>query len=198
MAAGCFSERTRRFFPVALLLLGACTGAPRLVQGPEVPLPPGPPGTASSAGDPGRGAVLSAAYAFARPERLRGNPAAAARAVASLEWMTATLPFEQHWIAATPATFSRLTLGRDEVRGALGLSRDAPPHLVAAALGQAALALDRGDREAAATALNPVAPGGGAGVLRVLDALPRLPRAAEATAMADHEMLRLMQEDPVS
>jgi len=142
--------------------------------------------------------VLSSAYAFARPERLHGNPAAAARAVASLEWMTESLPFDQRWIGAAPATFSRLALGRAEVRAALGLTADAAPHRVAEALGQAALALDGGNRAQAAAALNPVAPGGGAAVLGVLDALPRLPRAAEATAMADREMLRLMQEDPVT
>jgi hypothetical protein len=198
MAAARFSDRARLLCLVALLGLGACTGAPRLVQGPEVPLPPPPPGTPSTAGDPGRGAVLAAVYAFTRPERLHGNPAAAARAVADLEWMAATLPFEQQWIAANPATFSQLNLGRDEVRAALGLDGAAPPDRVAAALGQAAVALDRQDRAAAAGALAPVAPGGGQGVLRVLDSLPRLPRAAEATSMADREMLRLMQDDPLS
>lgn len=198
MVADCFSERARWLMPAALLLLAACTAAPRPVAGPAVQLPPPPPGTPSSAGDPGRGAVLFAAYAFTRTDRLHGNPAAAARAVAQLEWMAATLPFEPRWIGANPVTFGQLALARAEVRAALGLAAEAPPHLLAAALGEAAVALDRNDRAGAARALAPVAPAGGAGVVSRLEALPRLPRAAEATSLADREMLRLMQDDPLS
>ena len=198
MAEGVFCERARRLSLTTLLLMAACAGPLRPVQGPEVPLPDAPPGTGSTAGDPGRGAVLAASYAFTQPARLRGNPAGAARAVAQLEWMAASLPFDPYWISASPMAFQQLALARDEVRAALGLALDAPPHLLAAALGRAAMALDRNNRAAAADALAPFAPGGGAGVLTGLDALPRLPRAAEATSFAEREMMRLAQDDPLS
>jgi hypothetical protein len=181
----------------ACLLLGACSGAaPRAVQGPAVPLPPPAADAPSSAGDPGRGAVIGAAFAFAEPARLAGRPAAAARAAGQLEWMAASLPFDQGWIGATPLTFVALAAGRAELRAALGIGLDAPPDAVAAALGRAALALDRDDRAAAIAALDPITESRGGAALRVLDAMPRLPRAATATSLAMNEMMRIAQEDP--
>jgi hypothetical protein len=62
--------------------------------------------------------------------------------------------------------------------------------------GDAAAAFDRGAPDAAAAALAPVSAAGGPALAARLDALPRLPRAAFATRLAELEMQRLVTSDP--
>lgn len=147
-------------------------------------------------GDPGRQAVLSTAYVFGDTRRVAGRPAEAARAAAQLEWMAVALPQEPHWRPAAPSLAPLLAGARDELRRGLRLAPGAPAIAVSPALAAAAEALAAGQVEAAARALDPVAPGGGAGVLGRLDPLPPLPRAAFATRLAQDEMIRMTQDDP--
>lgn len=136
--------------------------------------------------------MLVAAYAFGDTRRLAGRPADAARAAADLEWIAVALPQDFRWTGANPLLFGQLRAARAELRGALGIAPDASPVAVTQRLGSAARLLDEGRRSDAAAALGEEA------ALDRLAALPRLPRAAAATALAQAELGRLMQEDPAS
>jgi hypothetical protein len=175
---------------LAALALGACAAAP--ARQAEVPLPP----AAIGAADPGRGAVLSAAYVFEDPSRIAGRPAEAARAAARLEWMAETLPGDPRWRSARADLFPALAQSRDAVRRELGIRPAAPPDAVASALIAAAQPLDRGARGEAEAALRPVSGDPAATVAR-LAALPQVPRAAFATSLAAQQMNRLGQTDDV-
>ena len=180
-----------------LLLLAALAGCatPRLTS-EQVNLPAAgwPPGV----GDPTRGAILSASYAFAHPDRLAGNPAAAARSVGELEYITAELGAGGRW-AETPAlVVNALQEGRAEARDALGLRRDLAPQRAVDGLFAAAGALEAGDSAGAAAALAPLSgPGDGAATLDRLGDLPPLPRTTQATTMAFHA-LWLREREPDS
>ncbi len=174
-------------------LLGALSACAPVPAG-EAP-PPLPRADAATISDPGRRAVLSAAYIFADPRRVAGRPAEAARAAAELEWMAAALPADPRWVPANPLLFTALARARDEVRSSLGLVPGSPV-AVGGALSGAADALAAGQRAQAAGLLDPVARGGGTSVLTRLEALPALPRAARATRLAQEEMIRLNQDDP--
>jgi hypothetical protein len=173
---------------VALLSIAACATAP---VGEPLPVPVQ---TNAGAADPTRQAVLSASWAFGRAQRL--PPADAARAVAQLEYLSASLPTDPRWAGASPIVFSQLALGRTEVRDALGVAPSATPAVAIRGFADAAVALDQGDRTAAAAALAPIAPGGGTNVLSRLEPLPSLPIAAAATRNAEQEMLNTDQRDP--
>lgn len=172
----------RRAILLAALLLAACVGGP-----PPEPVPDRP---TIGAGDPAHQAVLVAAYAFGDTRRLAGRPADAARAVADLEWLAVALPQDFRWTGATPLLFGQLRDARAELRGVLGIPPDASPVAVSQRLRTVARLLDEGRPEDAAAAL------GGEAALDRLGALPRLPRAAAATALAQSELGRMMQEDP--
>lgn len=173
--------------------LAGCAVQPASPPAQPVPLP-----QQGGIGDPGRQAVLSSAAVFADTRRIAGRPAEAARAVSRLEWMAATLPTDPAWIPASPLVFQSLRQGQAATRRVLGLDQAASPAAVSRALLDAAAALDAANREAATTALAPVAPGGGAALLARLESLPQVPEAANATRAAQSEMLRMMQEDPSS
>ncbi len=72
---------------------------------------------------------LAASYALGHPEGLLGNPAAAARTLGQLEYITVELASGGRW-AETPAlVVVALRQGRAEARGVLGLRQDAAPQL---------------------------------------------------------------------
>ncbi|WP_203073219.1 hypothetical protein [Falsiroseomonas ponticola] len=190
--AGRSSEGVRRAAGVLLaatLMACAPPGAPPPVppgsQAP-VPLPP-----MTGAGDPMRATVTSAAYAFGAPGRLDGRPAEAARAVARLEWLATELPGDPAWNEAAPITAGLLRRGRDSVRDSIGIPRSLPADAVARSMIEAAEGLDRGDRQAGAAALAPVAAGQGAALLARLDHLPPSREAGSATAIAYGELIRI-------
>ena len=170
-----------RVFP--LLLLAACAG-PAARPAADVPL-----AMPAGAGDPVRAAVLAAAPAFADTAALAGRPAEAARQAARLEWLAASLVQQADWRRATPLLGPTLRSGRAEMRGALGVPDSAAPAAVAAALLRAAGALEEGQPSRAEAALDPISAGQGRAVLRRLAALPPLPRAASATALAQSELM---------
>ncbi|WP_305672266.1 hypothetical protein [Falsiroseomonas sp.] len=167
----------------ALLLLAGCAATPVATQ-PDVPL-----AMPEGAGDPVRGAVLAAAPAFADTASLAGRPAEAARQAARLEWLAASLVRQPDWRRASPLLGPALRAGRVELRVALGVPDSAAPQAVAAAMLNAAGALEAGQVARAEAALDQVSAGQGREVLRRLAALPPLPRAAEATSLAQAELM---------
>jgi|YNPMSStandDraft_1061717.scaffolds.fasta_scaffold43265_1 hypothetical protein len=181
--------------PIALAaVLAACVAAP------SSPVPPGGPTTLPSRhlfgiGDPTRGAILEAAFAFGRPRALHGRPEAAARAVAALEHIAATVPVDQLYRPFHPLVFEELPSGRDEVRRLLGIAPAAPPQAVIDAFSAAAEALREGDRTRALAALPPAVVPDPAATLARLAALPEAPTAALATARAQSELLALDRQD---
>jgi hypothetical protein len=179
---------TRRAALLLPLLLAAC-GAP-----PPGPAPVTLPETAAQqgVGDPTRGAILSAAYVFARPDTIAGDPAAGAEALARLEFLTVQLATDPRWIGLAPQVVPLLQDGRAEARAAFGISPAVPPQGAMDALFGAAAALRAGDRAGAAARLEPLV--GAPGVepmLARLSAFPTLPRAAFALAQAQNGMRRL-------
>ncbi len=172
------------------LLVAACVAAPA----PQ-PLTTLPSGYLFGAGDPTRGAILQASFAFARPARLHGRPDQAARAVMSLEHIAVAVPNDQSYRAFSPLVGVQLAQGRDEVRGLLGIAPDAPPQAVIDALSASAEALRGGDQAAAARALPRTVAPDPARTLAMLDRMPQAPIAAQATTAADAALRALDRSD---
>jgi hypothetical protein len=119
---------------------------------------PAPPATLPASATPGRSlqdeAVLvgqDIAAFYRRPQP--GQPAAAARAIAEIEWLAAYLPNSPRWSTASPAGMNQLQLARNEARAALGIPPRAPTQQVINGLTGAATALAANDSAAVARAL---------------------------------------------
>jgi len=149
----------------------------------SVTLPPS--AESPGVGDPTRGAILASSYAFGTPSSLAGDPAAAAVALAQLEYLTVELGFGGAWRDMHPLVSTELRQARAEARAALGFRQEASPQLAVDSLHGAAAALRQGDRATAGTRLAALTgPGGADAALARLADLPPLPRAAAATARA--------------
>jgi len=145
--------------------------------------------------DPARSAILSASFVFGQPGSVAGDPAAAAEALAQLEFLAVELATDQRWIGLDPLVVPQLAGGRAEARAAFGLDPAAPPQRALNALYATAAALRGGDRDAALAALASLTgPGRAEATLGRLAALPHLPQAAAATARARNGM-RMMDQD---
>jgi hypothetical protein len=144
-------------------------------------------------GDPVRGAALRAPSTLGDTSRWAGSPALAAEAAAELEFLAnefATNP--RYATEANPAVSQQLEAARREMRGFLGVSSDAAPELVMAALRRTAAALRAGSRAAAEAALSgPAFAYGPAATLGRLASMPRLPRVSEAAGGVAAEIDRL-------
>ncbi|MGG5888020.1 hypothetical protein ACLF3G_12850 [Falsiroseomonas sp. HC035] len=168
---------------LTLLLAAGCAPLAPTAPAETVNLPAA--GLPLGAGDPTRGAILASSYAFGRPATLQGNPAAAAEALAQLEYLTAELGTGGAWRDMDPLVSVELRQARDEARAALGFRQAATAQVAVNALYGTAVALRRNDGAAAGAALVPLAPPGGSeAALARLANLPPLPRAASATARA--------------
>jgi hypothetical protein len=168
----------------AALTLGACTALPPL---PTASLPYD---AVIGAGDPLRTAVANTANAFSAPDRLAGQPARAARALAQMEYLAVELPDNARLGALAPAS-GQFELARREWREALGIPADLPPQPVIDALYASARALSAGQSEAAAAAL-PASTfrQGGAATLMRLASLPSLPLTNRAAVAANDALRR--------
>lgn len=149
-----------------------------------------PRGFVDGAGDPLRAAVLQANAAFANQAGLQGNPAAAARAIAEMEFLAVQMPGNPSVPGNTSLLQPQLFGARAEWRRALGISHETPPQSVINALFATAQGLEGGNRAGAVAALAPAvfAPGGEASLAR-LGALPPLPQTARAAAAAQNALL---------
>ncbi|WP_421995656.1 hypothetical protein [Roseococcus sp.] len=144
-----------------------------------------PRDSVEGAGDPTRAAVSRAAHVFANPALLSGNAADAARAIADMEYLAASLPSDPRFQQRDPLLPVRLSQARTEWRQALGIAPTQPAQPLIDALYAVWRALRARDTAAAAAAMPPglIPPGGSASLAR-LAALPPLPRTAEAANSA--------------
>lgn len=184
----------RRALPAALLALtlAGCAG----ITPPETANLP--PNYITGAGDPTRGAVFAASGSFARPSQLQGQPAAAARALAEMEYITVALPQNPLMTQRLDGmTELQLLAARREWRAALGVPASAPAQGVIDGLFGAAAALAGNDRRAAGAALAPgLFTAGPEPTLGRLAALPPLPQTMRAADMARQALDRQIIEMP--
>jgi hypothetical protein len=168
-----------------LLALGACAAPPPPQASVALPVN----ARIEGAGDPLRGAVLTSSYVFGQPASVAGNPAAAAEALAQLEYLTTELASGPRAVDFDALVVPMLAQGRAEARAAFGFSPAAPPQAAVNALYNAAEALRVNDRARAGAALVPLTgPDRVEATLDRLAALPYLPAAAAATARARNSM----------
>jgi hypothetical protein len=169
-----------------VLMASACTSGP---VPPSVSLPPD---AVQGAGDPTRAAIITTANVFAAPGSIAGQTALAARAAAQLEYLVVEIPTGPRWRGFSPNVSLELEQARPELRSALGIDPAAAPQAVIDSLYATSRALTAGDRAAVERILvPPLYPAGAAVTLQRLSALPRLPHANFATALAASEMNRL-------
>lgn len=173
----------RRIALLLVLLTAACA--------PEAPAPTLPgsvaPG-AGAAGEPVMQVGQNVASFFADPQPNR--PADAARAIAELEWLAASLPTNPRWNRASSVGLNGLQQSRWEARRALGIPERAPVQPVINGLAAAAAAIDANDQAALARALpRNVFPVGPQDIVRRLSAPPQLPQVVS--------YLRSVATDPV-
>jgi hypothetical protein len=146
-----------------------------------------PPDAVIGAGDPLRSSVLSTASVFGSPGRL--TAAAAARAIAQMEFLAANLPQSPTLRFSPPTLGPQLDIARQEWRGALGIAPGAPAQAVINGLYGAGRALDAGQNDVALAMLSRVPfQRGGPATLALLSALPPLPRTAAAAATAQQTL----------
>jgi hypothetical protein len=132
---------SRRRLPASLLLLGMAACGP---VDPPVTLPPGlslQPGFVTR--DPVVVIGQDVAEFFRAPQP--GQPAAAARAIAELEWLAATVPTSPRWQTANPTALTALAQARSEARRALGIPRNAPAQPLIDGLAAAGFAISDND-----------------------------------------------------
>ncbi len=143
----------------------------------------------AGAGDPVRAAIGNTAYVFSAPGTMAGRPAAAARAIAEMEYLRVEVMFNPRSSGGGEVTASTLyPSAQREWRRALGIAPAAPAQAVIDGLFGVARALGNGQEGAAAAALNPaVFTLGATQTLARLAALPDLPitnQAAQETTRA--------------
>jgi len=163
----------RRTVLLGALALAAC--------GPTAP-PPTIPASAAPGErviDPIVRAGNNATAFFRRPQP--NQPAAAARAIADIEFLAGAVPVDARW--QTSSATVQLTQARNQGRQALGIPASAPAQGVIDGLTRAADALDANDRAAAAQALPAsIFTAGPEQTLRRLAQPPRIPTAGAALA----------------
>lgn len=178
----------RRLSPFALALglsIAAC--APYQEPAPTVTLPRD---AVAGATDPLRASLALTSSVFARPQRLAGQPAVAARAIASMEYLTVELPENARTRGTTAAVVPQLQTARPEWRAAIGVAPDAAPQQVINQLFAAARGLDNGDQRAALQALSaPIFTRGPEATLAALSDLPPL-RLTNAAAVGVSQQLQ--------
>lgn len=141
------------------------------------------------AGDPTRTAVLTANSVFGERSPAAGRPAAAARAIAQMEFLAVDLPQNNAFTGASSTLEPQLRTARSEWRRVLDIAPEAPPQAVINALYAASRALENGQTEAAAAALpSSIFRRGGSATLAQLSALPHMPNTAAAVASAQAAM----------
>ena len=181
---------TRLLLP-AFLALAACGSVPPPQPGVTLP----ETARTQGIGDPTRGAIISSSFVFGQPSSVAGDPAAAAQALAQLEFLAVELATGPTWRDIDPLVAPLLAQGRAEARAAFGLDPAAPPQRAVDALFGTAAALRAGDQARAQAALAPLTGAERAeGTLQRLAAMPHLPQAAAATRAADNAMRRRDQD----
>lgn len=147
--------------------------------------PEGPPPTLPGASDAmvGRDPVVAVGQAvigfFRAPQA--NQPAAAARAIAELEWLADTMPRNPRWQTASATGLNDLAQARWEARNALGIPRNAPAQGVINGLSAAAGAIEANNQTALAAALpRSIFPLGPAATVQRLSQPPSVPSVMQA------------------
>ncbi len=159
----------------ALLLAACANGGPQPFVPDTARLVPGELGYGIA--DPDVSSINLAAWAFADPGRTRNNPAEAARACASMDYIAGEVYTSPRWAEIDALSKEQLLHGRVEMRRALGIPLNAPSQLVVNGLAGAGNALAFGNSQAALAALsNPAFPNPQATLAR-LSSLPYMQQA---------------------
>lgn len=170
----------------ALLLAACANGGPQPFVPDTARLVPGELGYGIA--DPDVSAINLAAWAFADAGRTRNNPAEAARACASMDYLAGEIYTAPRWANIGALTKEQLLQGRVEVRRALGIPLNAPSQLVVNGLAGAGNALAVGNPQAALIALsNPAFPNPRATLAR-LSSLPYMQEANVGSMKTANEM----------
>lgn len=144
-----------------------------------------PRDSVEGAGDPTSAAVIRTAYVFANQSILNGRPGEAARSIADMEFLAASLPSDPRFQQRDPLLPVRLAQARTEWRQALGIPAGQAAQPLIDRLYAVWRAERAGDMNAAAAVLLPtLIPPGGPAVLARLAALPPLPQTAQAASAA--------------
>lgn len=162
----------RRSALLLALAVGAC--AP---QGP----PPTLPGasTAMVGRDPVVVVGQSVVGFFRQPPA--NQPAAAAEAIAELEWLADTLPRNPRWQTASATGLNDLSEARWQARRALGIPQSAPAQAVINGLSAASTAIAANNQTALAAALpRAIFTLGPAGTVQKLSEPPSVPSVMQA------------------
>ncbi|GGI97788.1 hypothetical protein [Neoroseomonas lacus] len=130
---------------LTLLATAACTQPERTT----LPEGLGPQGAVSR--DPSVAVGQEIVDFFRTPQP--NQPAAAARAIAELEWLADTLPSNPRYQTASATGLNELAQARSEARTALGIPRAASNQAVINGLAGAARAIEAGNQQALAAAL---------------------------------------------
>jgi hypothetical protein len=139
--------------PMAILPL-ACSASPTSQAVDAAVLAPGALGpSAASATDADLQALAIADTAFADSARTYGQPAAAARAAAAVEYLAGALNTQPRWAGLDGQVKADMLAARAAVRASIGVASDAPSQSVLDALVAAGSALADDDTPAAERAL---------------------------------------------
>ncbi len=167
------------------LTLAGCSALPVRDDTPSLP-----PNVYGINEDNDIGAINFAAWAFASPDRTRGNPVNGARAAIAVEYLASELIQSPRWIDMSPMPKQRMLQARADLRSVLGIAPAVPPQEVVNVLLAVAWNLQTGNQPAALQAL--AAPGfvrPPPETLQILASLPYIPSANVATAGAAAEEL---------
>lgn len=137
----------RHFAVLLTLSLAAC--AP---SGPPPTLPQSLGGSGAIVGRDPIVVVGQEVVAFYRDPQ-PNQPAAAARAIAELEWLADTLPNNPRWMTASDVGINSLVESRWTARRALGISQSTPGQAVINGLAAAANAIDSNNQSGLSAAL---------------------------------------------
>jgi hypothetical protein len=172
--------RTCSIAALLCVTLSACAAIPPSAE--PAALPPGVFGVYE---DNDVGALNQSSWAFAAPQRTRGNPIDAARAVIAIEYLADELPANPRWIGISGGTTAPMVRAREDTRRVLGIVPNAPPQLVVDALLRLTTALREGDQSAVMQSLStPVFTLPPTRTLTILSNLPYIQSANLATVTA--------------
>jgi len=125
-----FNSGLRRAAWVAACLSLAACG----LQGPPIDTARAPDGAFGSNGDNDIAAINLSSWAFSAAGNLRNRPVEAARAVAAVDYLAGQLSSSPRWDALSPIVQGEMLQARQQVRGAVGITPDAPSQRVVTSL----------------------------------------------------------------
>ncbi len=164
---------------LACLMLSACGLRP-------VDLARMPQGTYGPGVNVDDGAIVAAQVAFNGEAPVPSDPARLALALASVDYLAGEYSAGGRWAAINPLIQATMMMARDEIRRALEVAPTASSQLVVDSLLAFSHATTPQARLAAVS--SPIYTLGAAGTVARLQAMPPLPRTANAVIYASHHL----------